>query len=239
MKIQSLNPWSLIITCLVVIGECTVLLRNHHISLVGSGLDNPATLGQQLIRGISLGHIFPEKPSNVIVGINGFSLKSLTFDIQILHSVVSRSKISVTLKIGPNVGLEYLDLIAVVSRDGKLLSLSYSVLDRVKVFSVNLTTIPAFTTKFSTGDVDVSYDFSIPYTPPDPSLFTSGARAFVTFSSLAFDPASTVFNFKMDVIEVTDSIVKLRLSKFGDCRITRLMASIVVISQAAGNVSII
>jgi len=89
----------------------------------------------------------------------------------------------------------------------------------------------AFVSTFSTG-TDAELSYTIPYTPAVPDLFTTGATAYVSFTSVKIS-LSTSYMFDYEIVQVTSSSLTMKIRKYADTVLDALKGQILIISSDA------
>ena len=89
----------------------------------------------------------------------------------------------------------------------------------------------AFVTTFSTA-TDAELTYTIAYTAAEPTLFSTGATAYVSFTSVKITSSSS-FQFDYQIVQVTSSSVQLKIRKFGSTVLDALKGQILIVSSDA------
>ena len=94
-----------------------------------------------------------------------------------------------------------------------------------------------FTGTFSSS-MDANIVFTIPYTPAVSTLFSTGATAYVSFTSITFGQSCTTYKVDATVLQVTSSSIQVRIQKTGNTVITGLKGQILVVASSAASNSV-
>ena len=95
----------------------------------------------------------------------------------------------------------------------------------------------AFATTFSTG-TDAELTYTIPYSPAVPSLFLSGATAYVSFTSVKIT-TSLSYKFDYEIIQVTSTTLTIKIRTYDDTVLQALKGQILIIASNAAGINLL